>query len=328
MYSLEQRRVAIETFIKFGYSYADTIAELGYPNRQSLCSWWKDYQECGEVRPGKPTRQPKFALEMKRVAVEHCLERGRGLARTMRALGYPKSREYLASWTGGLAPGLRKSRPAIGPRREKISLEEKIQAVAELEGRDGTAAEVAARHGVAREMPYVWRRQLLLGDNSDEDEPTEDRSSVSERFDKLPTNEAELTQMALELRAEVRRLQTGLDVRSATLETVKKDLGTDPNRLTNREKALLVDSLRGRWKLKELLAAVGMARRRGYGEEQLRIRSQRLEKAGDREGARRPRGGGQGLRGQRRNLRLPAAAAGGRRRPPAPRSASGPCAKS
>ena len=35
MYSLEQRRVAIETFIKFGYSYADTIAELGYPNRQS-----------------------------------------------------------------------------------------------------------------------------------------------------------------------------------------------------------------------------------------------------------------------------------------------------
>ena len=83
---------------------------------------------------------------------------------------------------------------------------------------------------------------------------------MSERFDKLPTNEAELTQMALEPRAEVRRLQTGLDVRSATLETVKKDLGTDPNRLTNREKALLVDSLRGRWKLKELLAAVGMAK--------------------------------------------------------------------
>lgn len=44
------------------------------------------------------------------------------------------------------------------------------------------------------------------------------------------------------------------------MEIVKKDLGTDPNRLTNREKALLVDSLRGRWKLKELLAAVGMAK--------------------------------------------------------------------
>lgn len=260
MYSLEQRKLAVETLIKFDHSYADTIAELGYPNRHSLYNWWKDYQEHGEVRPGKPTRQPKFTPEMKQAAVEHYLEHGKSLARTMRALGYPKSRDYLASWTGELAPGQRRGRPAIVPRREKISLEEKIQAVAELEGRDGTAAEVAARHGVAREMPYVWRRQLLLGDNSGEDEPTEDRSSVSERFDKLPTNEAELTQMALGPRAEARRLQTGPDARSAASETVKKDLGTDPNRLTNREKALLVDSLRGRWKLKELLAAVGMAK--------------------------------------------------------------------
>ena len=36
MYSTEQRRVAIETFIRFDYSYADTIAELGYPNRHTL----------------------------------------------------------------------------------------------------------------------------------------------------------------------------------------------------------------------------------------------------------------------------------------------------
>lgn len=163
MYSLEQRRVAIETFIKFGHSYADTIAELGYPNRHSLYNWWREYQECGEIRPGKPTREPKFTPEMKQAAVEHCLEHGRGLARTMRALGYPKSRERLASWIDELAPGQRKSRPAAKSRREDVPLKEKIRAVAELESRDGTAAEVAARHGVAREMPYVWRKRLLLG---------------------------------------------------------------------------------------------------------------------------------------------------------------------
>lgn len=222
MYSLEQRKLAVETLIKFDHSYADTIAEPGYPNRHSLYNWWRDYQEYGEVRPGKPTRQPKFTPEMKQAAVEHYLEHGKSLARTMRALGYPKSREYLASWIDGLAPGQRKGRLAIGPRREKASLEEKARAVAELGGRDGTAAEVAARHGVAREMPYVWRRQLLLGDNSDEDEPAEDRSSVSEKFDKLPTNEAELTQMALEPRAEARGPQIEPGVRSAALEIVKK----------------------------------------------------------------------------------------------------------
>lgn len=261
MYSLEQRRVAIETFIKFGYSYADTIAELGYPNRQSLRSWWNDYREHGEVRPGKPTREPRFTLEMRQAAVDHYLDHGKSLARTMRAMGYPKSKECLVKWIDELAPGQRKVMPSATPGRRRVPLEEKIRAVAELESRDGTAAEVADRHGVARVMPYVWRKQMLTGDNPDVgDEPAGDRRPVSREYDKLPTDEAELTQMALKLRAEVRRLQIELDVRSATLEIVKKDLGTDPNRLTNREKALLVDSLRGRWKLKELLAAVGMAK--------------------------------------------------------------------
>ena len=29
MYSAEQRKIAIETFVKFDHSYADTIADLG-----------------------------------------------------------------------------------------------------------------------------------------------------------------------------------------------------------------------------------------------------------------------------------------------------------
>lgn len=32
MYSMEQKRVAIEAYIRFGHDCADTIAELGYPS--------------------------------------------------------------------------------------------------------------------------------------------------------------------------------------------------------------------------------------------------------------------------------------------------------
>ena len=49
MFSTEQRRIAIETFIRFDHSYADPIAELGYPTRHSLRAWYKDYLEHGEV---------------------------------------------------------------------------------------------------------------------------------------------------------------------------------------------------------------------------------------------------------------------------------------
>lgn len=61
--------------------------------------------------------------------------------------------------------------------------------------------------------------------------------------------------------------------------------------------------------------AQGAARRRGYGEERLRMRGQRGERARGREGVHRPRGGGRSPQGQWRSLRLPAAAAGGQRRP-------------
>ena len=48
MYSAEQRKKAIETFARFGCSAADTIAELGYPNRNTLRNWWKEYQLSGD----------------------------------------------------------------------------------------------------------------------------------------------------------------------------------------------------------------------------------------------------------------------------------------
>lgn len=36
--------------------------------------------------------------------------------------------------------------------------------MAELEFRSGTAAEVAAGHGVSRAAPYIWHREIM-GDN-------------------------------------------------------------------------------------------------------------------------------------------------------------------
>ena len=36
MYNAEQRKLAIETYIKFDLSAADTVTELGYPTRHTL----------------------------------------------------------------------------------------------------------------------------------------------------------------------------------------------------------------------------------------------------------------------------------------------------
>lgn len=66
MYSTEQRKLAIETYIKFDLSAANTVAELGYPTRHSLGSWYKDYPEHGDPKTPKSKRviaMPRFYAE-------------------------------------------------------------------------------------------------------------------------------------------------------------------------------------------------------------------------------------------------------------------------
>jgi transposase InsO family protein len=78
---------------------------------------------------------------------------------------------------------------------------------------------------------------------------------------------------------QLRRVQLELDVRQATLEIVKKDPGTDPNRLTNQEKAELVDALRPRWRLREILPIVGMAKSSYEYARNARLRGESAERS-------------------------------------------------
>ena len=89
MFSEEQRRVAIETFIRYDHSYADTVAELGYPNRATLRLWWREYESTGEIPRGKGTRQSKHADEQMGSAVDHCLRAWQEPLRDNEGLNFP-----------------------------------------------------------------------------------------------------------------------------------------------------------------------------------------------------------------------------------------------
>lgn len=224
MYSAEQRKIAIETFVKFDHSYADTIAELGYPTRACLRNWWNECRDTGEVPISKFTTNPRYTAEMRRRAVEHYLEHGKSPTRTMRALGYPKSREVLGDWIDEIAPGQRKHR-GPDPKRDPVPVEKKVQVMAELEARSGPAAEIAERHGVSRAAPYIWRREIM-GDNGGD--PEKKGVPVSREYDDLPDDIEALRDMLREAKMQLRKVQLELEVRQATLEIVKKTRA--PNR--------------------------------------------------------------------------------------------------
>ena len=158
MCSFEDRIRAVELYTKYGHSAADVIRELGYPNRGSLRNWFREFEESGDLRAGK-VRPRSFSDERVRAAVERYLGHGRSLARTMRAMGYPKSRATLAAWVDELAPGQRLEARAC--RNCTHSYEDKADAVAVLETRGKPAAGVASERGVARETIHLWKRDLL-----------------------------------------------------------------------------------------------------------------------------------------------------------------------
>ena len=182
MHGQERRGLATGTLVKFDHSYADTIAELGYPTRSALRAWRDEHERTGEVPASRLATNPRHAAETGRRAAGHHPGHGRGPAGTTGALGYPKSRERPSEWAGELAPGRRRHR-GPRPRREATPPEGRVRVVAGPGARDGSAAEIAERHGVSRTAPYLWRREMT-GDSGGE--PERKGEPVSKRSDDLP----------------------------------------------------------------------------------------------------------------------------------------------
>ena len=82
----------------------------------------------------------RYTDRQKRAAVDYFFDHGKCIARTIRALGYPRSKESLASWIDELEPGLRPKR-ATGKRCTEDQVN---NAVVELEARKLPAAAIAA----------------------------------------------------------------------------------------------------------------------------------------------------------------------------------------
>ena len=97
MYSYEDRMRAVALYLKLGKRVKATIRELGYPTKNALKSWYREYERHQNLRMASAPRSPKFSEEQKKVALEHYTSQGRCISWTMRALGY-SGRATLTAW--------------------------------------------------------------------------------------------------------------------------------------------------------------------------------------------------------------------------------------
>ena len=294
-YSREQRGRAVDLYVKYERCAADVIHELSYPSKGALLSWCADRLE--EERTGVPSgrgeRYRRYTDERKQAAVDHYLEYGRRLSRTMRMLGYPKSKELLMAWIDELAPGQRKLRH--GPVPEEL----KRKAVVAVASGRLKSREAAAELGVEASVVRNWKRQMLAGSKEtpvtetpgrkpstagerkagvapmasenmptsasgprDTADPSDTLASMEARLARLQARLDELDTDIERQRREKKELDIEIAIRKGTLELLGKEPGADPENLTSREKTLLVKTVSETLGVtaKSLLPVVGIVR--------------------------------------------------------------------
>ncbi|WP_152530726.1 IS3 family transposase [Paraburkholderia dilworthii] len=251
MYSYEDRLRAVRLYLELGKRIKATIRRLGYPTKNALKAWHREYEECHDLRIGYVRATPRYSDEQKQAAVDHYLSHDRCAAATLRALGYP-SRGTLAAWIEERCPKLGKRVVGRVAGSVPASREARQAAVIELCTREESARVVAEKAGVSRPMLYNWKNQLL---------GREVPASMKRQKKPAPDHEREeLEQQVESLRRDIRKLELERDILKKANELVKKGMGIDLQLLSNQEKTMLVDALKQTYSLPELLAVLGLAR--------------------------------------------------------------------
>ncbi len=250
MYSYEDRIRAVKLYIKLGKRLGATILQLGYPTKNSLMGWHREYELRRDLRVGYARSGQKYSDQQKQAAVQHYLDHDRCIASTMRALGYP-CRALLTEWIDELHPEVRYR--MVGRAPNILHTEAlKSAAVIDLCTRKTSAQEIAQKLAVCRPTLYNWKNQLL---------GREVPASMKRQNNSPPVPDAaELQRQVESLQQSIHRLQLEHDILKKANELLKKGLGVNPQLLSNREKTLLVDALKPTYSLTELLGELGLAR--------------------------------------------------------------------
>lgn len=262
MYSYEERKRAVELYVKYEHRSADVIRELGYPKcGYTLILWHSQLLAEGNLRE-KYTRNGRYTVEEQHAAIQHYLGHGKNIAYTCRALGYP-SRATLSKWVD--EQGIERIRHCTsGTPHVQCSMEQKIEAATALAAHIGTAQEIAAQLEVSMTSVYKWKNQLLgksresivkpIFEFLPEDAPLEEQKEILlKEMEKLQAEYAEAQRQLQQARLEY-------DVLRVTAEVLKKGQGASPVALTNREKTIVIDALRPKYELNSLLSVLQIAK--------------------------------------------------------------------
>lgn len=165
MYSIEDRMKAIKLYKAYGCCARAVIRELGYPSRNRLAMWYKEYQARGSMGSYESHKHLKYSHEQRQKAIDFYQTNGRSIHRTVKALGYP-GKTTLCDWLNEEVPNDQRKwsckayKPLI-----RCTREQKEQAIKTYCVGEHTPTELGKIYGVDPYTIYRWKDKLLGQEN-------------------------------------------------------------------------------------------------------------------------------------------------------------------
>lgn len=233
MYSYEERMEAVKLYIDCNFSFAVVKRKLGYPKQYtSLRGWYEEYVATSDLKSSM-TREKRYSKEQRQRAVRY-YKKCNNIAKTIRHLNYP-SRPLLKAWITEQYPDEftdYKSRRPVTPVEKEL----KEQAVIDYYEGDISITDIADKYKVSRAAIYKWVEKIT---------PNGIKAyESSEDIDNL--------------KREIRRLRMERDILEEAVNVIKKDKGISSDNLNSKEKVMVIDALRDKYGLMELLSLIKM----------------------------------------------------------------------
>lgn len=159
MCSYKDRIRAVILFIKLGKRIGATLRELGYPTKNALNGWHREFEQRRDLPSASVRSWQKCSDEHKQAAVEHYLSHDFCMKGTIKALGYPR-RDTFAAWIDEPHPEMRIH--VVGKvGGVQHSPQFKRRAILELCNWQITAQKITQKLATSRPTLYKWKNHLL-----------------------------------------------------------------------------------------------------------------------------------------------------------------------
>ena len=259
-YTIEEKVQAIKLYEETGH-VTYVINELGYPSRTMLYYWLEEYSNSRQFNIRM--RKPKYSQTQRKQAVDYYLNNGRSITKTTKDLGYP-GKTLLREWINEDVPKEMILKCCnYNKRIVRYSQEQKTEIVQKYTAGE-SPKELSLEYYIHPNTVRSWAKKLLGQEIIDSMSKTQKQDNSSSQItltvDELITEKEQLEQTIYKLKHDIYHLQLQKDVLEKAAELIKKEKGVNPITLTNREKTVVIDALRCKYKLTELLSALQIAK--------------------------------------------------------------------